>query len=51
MESKFKVDKEKLETQALFPFRKKLPAYQKREEVSKLIQSNQVVVISGETGR
>ena len=51
MESEFKVDKEKLEAQALFPFRKKLPAYQKREEVSKLIQSNQVVVISGETGR
>ena len=50
-ELEFKVDKEKLEAQPLFPFRKKLPAYEKRDEISKLIESNQVVVISGETGR
>ncbi|KAH0534883.1 ATP-dependent DNA/RNA helicase DHX36 [Cotesia glomerata] len=31
-------------------FRKKLPSFQKKEEILNIINSNQVVVISGETG-
>lgn len=32
-------------------FRKKLPAFEKREQILKLINENQVVLISGETGK
>ncbi|XP_012286873.1 ATP-dependent RNA helicase DHX36 [Orussus abietinus] len=34
----------------MLQFRKKLPAYKKKEEIIKLINDNQVIVISGETG-
>ena len=34
----------------LFPFRKKLPAYQMKDDIIQLIKSNNIVVISGETG-
>ena len=43
--------KEKIQAQPLFPFRKTLPAYERRNEISQIIKSNQVIVISGETGR
>ena len=43
--------KEKIEAQPLFPFRKRLPAFQRRNEISQIIRSNQLIVISGETGR
>ncbi|RXG73116.1 ATP-dependent RNA helicase DHX36, partial [Armadillidium vulgare] len=36
--------------QKMLNFRKRLPCYDKREEVVKLIRENQVVVLSGETG-
>ncbi|KAB7504711.1 ATP-dependent RNA helicase DHX36, partial [Armadillidium nasatum] len=36
--------------QKMLNFRKRLPCYNKREEVLKLIRENQVVVLSGETG-
>ncbi len=36
--------------QTMLEFRRKLPAYKMREELVELIRSNQVVVISGETG-
>ncbi len=36
--------------QKMLEFRKKLPAFQMREELVRLIRDNQVVVISGETG-
>lgn len=35
----------------MLKFRSKLPAYQKRSEILQIIQDNQVVVISGETGK
>lgn len=35
----------------MLKFRSKLPAYQKKSEILKLIKDNQVVVISGETGK
>lgn len=34
----------------MLEFRKKLPAYQKRNDILKCIRENQVCVISGETG-
>ena len=43
--------KEKLEAQPLFQFRKKLPAFERRIEISQMIRSNQLMIISGETGR
>lgn len=36
---------------AMQAFRKKLPAYEKKADILDLIQKNQVVVISGETGK
>ena len=36
--------------QKMLQFRKKLPAFERRSELVRLIRSNQVVVISGETG-
>merc|ERR1719322_1678230 len=35
---------------SMFEFRKKLPAYKQRRELIELVNSNQVVVVSGETG-
>lgn len=35
----------------MLKFRSKLPAYGKKTEILQLIQNNQVVVISGETGK
>jgi len=35
----------------MLKFRTKLPAYQKKSEILQLIEDNQVVVISGETGK
>lgn len=35
----------------MWKFRSKLPAYEKKTEILQLIQNNQVVVISGETGK
>ena len=43
--------KEKIEAQPLFPYRKKLPAFERRCEISQMIRSNQIMIISGETGR
>lgn len=37
--------------QKMLKFRSKLPAYKKRSEILQLIEDNQVVVISGETGK
>lgn len=37
--------------QNMLKFRSKLPAYKKRSEILQLIEDNQVVVISGETGK
>ncbi|XP_025987065.2 ATP-dependent DNA/RNA helicase DHX36 [Solenopsis invicta] len=36
--------------QSMLKFRSKLPAYKKKSEILQLIEDNQVVVISGETG-
>lgn len=45
------LDKEKLRGyQEMQKFRRKLPAYKMRHELVKMINSNQVLVISGETG-
>ena len=35
---------------AMFAFRQKLPAYKQRRELLELVNANQVVVVSGETG-
>ena len=35
---------------SMFEFRKKLPAYKQRRELIEIVRSNQVVVVSGETG-
>lgn len=36
---------------SMLAFRKKLPAFDKREEIVDIIEKNQVVLISGETGK
>lgn len=44
---------EKLESthyNKMLEFRKKLPAYDKKDEILNLLRNNQVIVISGETG-
>ena len=35
---------------SMFEFRKKLPAYKQRRELIEMVNKNQVVVVSGETG-
>ena len=35
---------------SMFEFRKKLPAYKQRRELIQMVNANQVVVVSGETG-
>lgn len=37
--------------QNMLKFRLKLPAYHKKSEILQLVKDNQVVVISGETGK
>ncbi len=44
------IKRENPEYQAMLEKRKKLPAYEKRNEIVKAVQENQVIVIKGETG-
>jgi len=54
LDKKFLLDLDKKENeqkyQDMLDFRKKLPSYKKRKEILDLVSSNQVLVISGETG-
>lgn len=42
--------RESAEYKRMLKFREKLPAYKMRNEILKIVDENQVVVLSGETG-
>ncbi|XP_014478437.1 PREDICTED: ATP-dependent RNA helicase DHX36 [Dinoponera quadriceps] len=50
LQAEYDDKQDQTEYKNMLKFRSKLPAYQKRSEILQLIQDNQVVVISGETG-
>ncbi|EFN83103.1 ATP-dependent RNA helicase DHX36 [Harpegnathos saltator] len=50
LQAEYNDKQNKLSYKNMLKFRLKLPAYQKKSEILQLIQDNQVVVVSGETG-